>query len=126
MFTSACASMAVGASTAGVASATTASSVCMGSSVASAAELAPSVIEEMEGTEGPGAGVDWVTVVMARPWLALGGLVPAAVVVEAASELLVPSAPSSVCWAGNKNPKPFVNVLKYRLYLSNLTQRQRK
>lgn len=67
----------------------------------------------LTGTEGPGAGVDWVTVVMARPWLALGGLVPAAVVVEAAaaSELLVPSTPSSVCWAGNKNPKPFVNVL---------------
>ena len=55
----------------------------------------------LTGTEGPGAGVDWVTVVIARPWEALGGLDPAAAVVEAASELLAPSAPSSVCWAGN-------------------------
>lgn len=53
----------------------------------------------LTGTEGPGAGVDWVTVVMALPWVVV---VPAAAVVEAASVLLVPSSPSTVCWASDQ------------------------
>ena len=48
VLTCAWASMAVGASSAGAASAAGASSVCMGSSVAPLAELAPSVIDEMD------------------------------------------------------------------------------
>lgn len=49
----------------------------------------------LTGTEGPGAGVDWVTVVMALPWVVV--TMPVAAVVEAASVLLVPSVASSVC-----------------------------
>ena len=67
----------------------------------------------LTGTEGPGAGVDWVTVVMALPWGVVGvGVVaaaeaaaaamPVAAVVEATSVLLVPSVPSSVCWAAGR------------------------
>lgn len=59
-----------------------------------------SVCAILTGTEGPGAGVDWVTVVMALPWVVVTMAVAA--VVEAASVLLVPSAPSSVCWAAGE------------------------
>lgn len=72
----------------------------MGSSVELVAVFAPSVIEEIDGTEGPGAGVDCVTVVIARPWVVLTGLVVAvAVVVGVSSALLVVVVPSSVCCA---------------------------
>ena len=52
----------------------------------------------LTGTEGPGAGVDSATVVMALPWVVVG-LLPAAVVVEAGSSVLLAlSAPSPLCW----------------------------
>lgn len=53
----------------------------------------------LTGTEGPGAGVDWVTVVMALPWVVV--VTPVAAVVEAASVLLASSAASSDCWAAD-------------------------
>lgn len=56
-------------------------------------------MESLTGTEGPGAGVDWVTVVMALPWVVV--VTPVAAVVEAASVLLASSAPSSDCWAAD-------------------------
>lgn len=55
----------------------------------------------LTGTAGPGAGVDWVTVVMALLWVVLTG--PVVAVEEASSVLLVASVPSSVCWAADRN-----------------------
>lgn len=56
----------------------------------------------LTGTEGPGAGVDWVTVVMALPWVVVTRTAAAAVE-DATSVLLVPSAPSSACWVAEKH-----------------------
>lgn len=74
--------------------------------------LAPSVIDEIEGTEGPGAGVDWVTVVMALPWEVV--TTPGAAVVGASSVLLVPSAPSSVCWAAERYKRHHFSLTTYQ------------
>lgn len=70
--------------------------------------LTPSVIDEIEGTEGPGAGVDCVTVVMALPCVVVTK--PVAAVLEAASVLLAPSAPSSVCWVAVPSPVSMLQV----------------
>lgn len=55
----------------------------------------------LTGTEGPGAGVDCVTVVMALPCVVVTRV--AAAVEEATSVLLVLSAPSSACWAADQH-----------------------
>lgn len=59
----------------------------------------------LTGTEGPGAGVDCVTVVIALPWVVVAS--PLAAVVEATSALLVSSVPSSGCWAARTHKNIF-------------------